>query len=142
MISWETMRSEKLTRITPATPGGRDGRAGGRIGGRAEGDGAGRSPADTTEARAAAGPTEVERAEAGPADRDVPWRRLDPRVIAAVGGWCLLAVLAAAAVMWWRGAPWWLHVSVPVPVLGVVGHEALRWRKTFYRLTPERIELR
>ncbi|MGW7059677.1 PH domain-containing protein [Streptomyces sp. NPDC054904] len=94
-----------------------------------------RLPADTAE---------VETAEADRAGEDgnVAWRRLDPRVIAAVGIWCLLVILAAAVVMWWRDAPWWLHVSVPAPVLGVLGYEVLRWIKTFYRLTPERIELR
>ncbi|MEU8776637.1 PH domain-containing protein [Streptomyces sp. NPDC048606] len=81
-------------------------------------------------------------ADRAPGGGDVAWRRLDPRVIAAVGIWCLLVVLAAAAVMWWRDAPWWLHVCVPAPVLGVLGYEVLRWTKTFYRLTPERIELR
>ncbi|MDT0265864.1 PH domain-containing protein [Streptomyces sp. DSM 44915] len=102
-----------------------------------------------------ADPGEVDRlpadpAEAPTADPDPPagngadtaWRRLDPRVIAAVGAWCLLLVLAAALVMWWRGAPWWLHVSVPAPVLGVLGYEALRWRRTTYRVTSDLVELR
>ncbi|MGV9315475.1 PH domain-containing protein [Streptomyces sp. NPDC003691] len=71
-----------------------------------------------------------------------PWRKLNPRIIGATGTWCGLIVVTAAAVMWWRNAPWWLHVSVPVPVLAVVVYEAFRWFKTSYRLTPEKLELR
>ncbi|MFF3019441.1 PH domain-containing protein [Streptomyces sp. NPDC057939] len=114
----------------------------------ADGIDAARLPADTAEAETAEEDTakvetaEVERAEVDRAEGDVAWRRLHPRVIAAVGIWCLLVILAASVVMWWRDAPWWLHVSVPAPVLGVLGYEVLRWIKTSYRLTPERIELR
>lgn len=73
---------------------------------------------------------------------DVAWRRLDARVIAVTAAVCLLLVVTAAAIMWWRNAPWWLHASVPLPLLGVVGYEVFRWVKTAYRLTPERLELR
>lgn len=73
---------------------------------------------------------------------EVPWRRLDPRVVAVVGIYCLLIIGTAAAIMWWRNAPWWLHVSVPVPVLSVLGYEVLRWTRTFYRVTPDSVELR
>ncbi|WP_283136090.1 PH domain-containing protein [Rhizohabitans arisaemae] len=70
------------------------------------------------------------------------WRRLDPRVIGATGTWCALLIATAAAIMWWRDAPWWLHLAVPFPILAVAGYEALRWIKTAYRLTPELVELR
>ncbi|GAA2255184.1 hypothetical protein GCM10010145_24130 [Streptomyces ruber] len=83
-----------------------------------------------------------EVAEPAGTETEGAWLRLDPRVVRAFGAWCALVIVAAAAVMWWRGAPWWLHASVPVPVLGALGYERLRWHRTHYRLTPERIEVR
>ncbi|MGP3690474.1 PH domain-containing protein [Streptomyces sp. IBSNAI002] len=75
-------------------------------------------------------------------DEGVAWRRLDPRVIGVTGTVCTLLIFVAAVVMWWRDAPWWLHASVPLPMAYVVGYEMFRWTKTYYRLTPERLELR
>ncbi|MEU6718393.1 PH domain-containing protein [Nonomuraea sp. NPDC046802] len=70
------------------------------------------------------------------------WRRLDGRIIWVVvlGGAGI--ALVTLAVMWWREAPWWLQAPVPVPVLAVIGYEALRWMKTRYRLTAEHIEVK
>ncbi|MCE7004716.1 PH domain-containing protein [Kibdelosporangium philippinense] len=69
------------------------------------------------------------------------WRRLDGRVVVATAIWAALFLIAAIAVMWWREAPWWLHLSVTGAVVIVVAYEAVRWLKTRYRLTDERIEL-
>ncbi|UED87198.1 PH domain-containing protein [Streptomyces profundus] len=70
------------------------------------------------------------------------WRRLDTRIIRAVGVWGLLLVVVTVAILWWRGVPWWVSALVPVPVLGLLGYETFRWFKTWYRVTPEHIELK
>lgn len=75
-------------------------------------------------------------------EADGGWRRLDPRVVRAAGSWCALLAVGVALLMWWREAPWWLHLCLPVPLLGMLGYEGLRWLKTYYRVTPEHIEVR
>ena len=74
---------------------------------------------------------------------DVPWRRLDPRmlVVSPLAG--LVRLLPAFAVVLVTGQEGdltrvWVSLGIAglVVVLGVV-----RWRTTQYRITPERVEL-
>ncbi|MGW0927581.1 PH domain-containing protein [Streptomyces sp. NPDC002644] len=70
------------------------------------------------------------------------WRRLDPRIVVATAVWCALLGVVALAVLWWRDAPWWLYAAVPAAALWLPAYEGIRWHRTTYRLTSERVELR
>ncbi|MEJ3655925.1 PH domain-containing protein [Actinomycetes bacterium KLBMP 9759] len=74
---------------------------------------------------------------------DVPWRRLDWRMlfVGPIGGLVRLAPVVAVVLVTGRpgdiGRFW---VAIAIGVLVVVGG-VLRWRTTRYRITPERVEL-
>ncbi|GAA3767640.1 hypothetical protein GCM10022225_62590 [Plantactinospora mayteni] len=77
---------------------------------------------------------------------EIPWQRLDARIIWVDGLFALLSLVPAGLALLVADEP---HVSTLIPVLavavgGVVGaaRDTLRWVKTRYRLTEELVELR
>ncbi|MDW5323653.1 PH domain-containing protein [Plantactinospora sp. KLBMP9567] len=77
---------------------------------------------------------------------EVPWRRLDARIIWIDGLYALLSLVPAGLALLVTDEP---HASTLIPVLavavgGVVGaaRDTLRWVKTRYRITEELVEIR
>ncbi|MEO3926194.1 PH domain-containing protein [Micromonosporaceae bacterium B7E4] len=77
---------------------------------------------------------------------EIPWRRLDARIIWVDGLYALLSLVPAGLALLVTDEP---HASTLIPVLavavgGVVGaaRDTLRWVKTRYRLTEELVEIR
>ncbi|GAB3986549.1 PH domain-containing protein [Plantactinospora veratri] len=77
---------------------------------------------------------------------EIPWRRLDARIIWVDGLYALLSLVPAGLALLVADEP---HAATLIPVLavavgGVVGaaRDTLRWVKTRYRLTGELVEIR
>jgi putative membrane protein len=73
---------------------------------------------------------------------DVPWRRLDPRMLVVGPAGILLRLLPFLVIVLitGQGDTPRLLITAGIAVLVVIGG-AIRWRTTKYRITPERVEL-
>ncbi|MGW1977787.1 PH domain-containing protein [Streptomyces sp. NPDC001889] len=111
---------------------------------------AGPAAAEPTASAAAPGPAALPSAD--PADG---WRRIDPKallVTAAVWG-SVAAGVCLPVLLGLSGGAWFAHASrrgagllplfgaAALVVLAAVGAEYVKWRKTRYRVGPERVEL-
>jgi putative membrane protein len=81
-------------------------------------------------------------AEVPPTPVEMPWRRLDPRmlVVGPVGGLVRALPVVAVLLLTGEGDLWRVGLATGVAVLVVLGG-VVRWRTTKYRITGERVEL-
>ncbi|MEW1723008.1 PH domain-containing protein [Streptomyces sp. NPDC093109] len=97
----------------------------------------------------AGGPVAAPAAPAAPAAAEEEWRQLAPRALlvhafvmaGVVGGGGVPAFFALTARMPLRQALSWLLAGAVLLVLAATAAEYVRWRRTRYRIGPERAEL-
>ena len=76
-----------------------------------------------------------------PIEPSSTWRFLDRRIVHSAAIWSAIIAGTAIAVLLWRNAPWW-SLMFPLPIFALLGIEAVRWKKSSYRITDEQVEIK